>query len=71
MYDLGSGSNVDIMIIRKQGYELRRKIKEVGKKETIVNLPFKTLRNNIQVLKTQKITFGEEKKKETGMEIEE
>lgn len=63
LYDLGSGSNVDVMIIRKSGYELRRQVKQVGKKETQVEFPFRPLKNNIEVLKTYKITFDKKEEK--------
>lgn len=68
LYDLGSGSNVDIMIVRNTGYELLRNYKVVGKKETIVKNPFLIQPNNLVVLKKEKITF---EKKEREMEIEE
>ena len=67
LYDLGSGSNVDIMIIRRDGQELLRNHKIVGKKETIVENPFKIVPRNLVTLKTEKIEFGEEKE---GMIIE-
>lgn len=61
LYDLGSGSNVDIMIISWTGHELLRNYRIVGKKETIVENPFKIIPRNLVVLKTEKITFNEEK----------
>lgn len=60
LYDLGSGSNVDIMIIKKDGKELLRNHKVVGKKEYVVENPFKIIPRNLVVLKTEKITFDEE-----------
>lgn len=51
------------MIIRKSGYELRRQVKQVGKKETQVEFPFRPLKNNIDVLKTYKITFDKKEEK--------
>lgn len=68
LYDLGSGSNVDIMIVRKTGHELLRNYRIVGKKETVVENPFRIIPRNLVVLKTEKITFNDDEK---GMIIEE
>lgn len=70
LYDLGSGSNVDLMVIRNTGYQLFRNHKIVGKKETIVQNPFKILPNNLVVLKEEKIVF-EKNDDKREMEIEE
>lgn len=67
LYDLGSGSNVDIMVIKKDSREFLRNHKVVGKKEFIVENPFKIIPRNLVVLKTETITFDKENQ---GMEIE-
>lgn len=69
LYDLGSGSNVDLMIVTKDGMQLLRNHKIIGKKETMIEQTFKIIPRNLVVLKEEKLVFESDDKK-TEMEIE-
>lgn len=47
-YDLGSGSNVDIVILTNGNTDFHRNIEVVGKKEVVRGTPYKFERNNIR-----------------------
>lgn len=49
-YDLGSGSNVDIVVLKKGYTDFFRNIEVVGKKEVIKGVPYVFERNNIRNL---------------------
>ena len=49
-YDLGSGSNVDIVVLTKGKTDFHRNLEIVGKKEIIKSTPYKFERNNIRKL---------------------
>lgn len=49
-YDLGSGSNVDIVVLTKGKTDFFRNIEIVGKKEIIKSTPYVFERNNIREL---------------------
>ncbi len=70
--DLGSGSNVDFCILTKGKSEHFRNFEIVGKKEIEKKTPYVFKRNNIKVLKEQKITFEKKSVKlnDNGMIIE-
>lgn len=73
IYDLGSGSNVDLMIISRQGRtHLRNHLKiEVRRPEE--GQAVRLIPNNFVVLKQSQIKSAQQKVKEdlAGMEIEE
>ncbi len=70
-YDMGSGSNVDFAILKRGKTEYFRNYEVVGKKEIVKPSPYKFIKNNIPVLKTEKIVFEKKKVEDSGMIIEE
>lgn len=57
-YDLGSGSNVDIVILTRNNTDFHRNIEVVGKKEVIKSTPYVFERNNIRGLTSGAEDFG-------------
>lgn len=52
MYDLGSGSNVDFVILQKGKTSYFRNYEIVGKREMIKSPPYKFIHHNIRNLKS-------------------
>ena len=57
-YDLGSGSNVDIVVLTKGKTDFTRNIEIVGKKEIIKSTPYVFERNNIRKVNSCYQNFG-------------
>lgn len=60
-YDLGSGSNVDIVILTKGDTQYLRNYLEVGKREIIKPTPYKFIKDNIPILKHVQIDVVSQK----------
>ena len=69
IYDLGSGSNVDLVIMTKGNVEHLRNFEIVGKKEIKKPTPYKFIPRNIEILKEEEIFFNKDEE-ESGMIIE-
>ena len=57
-YDLGSGSNVDIVVLTRGKTDFYRNIEVVGKKEIVKSVPYKFERNNIRNLTSRTKDVG-------------
>lgn len=57
-YDLGSGSNIDVVVLTKGKTDFSRNIEIVGKKEIIKSTPYVFERNNIREINSCYQNFG-------------
>lgn len=59
LYDLGSGSNVNVIVLTKNGADIKRNLKSTGAKvHNNMKMPY--IKNNIKILKSVTIKFDKE-----------